>query len=73
MDRNFYPTATETVMRKFRDFAGVFPGWKGPRINEELPLRQYILATYKEDLTKLYNVKPCSTIPPKYFRFLPNI
>ena len=73
MDQEFYTAATHTVSRKFRDFANVYSGWKVPRINEELPLRQYILATYNEDVEKLYNVKPCSTIPPEYFRDLSNI
>ena len=73
MDETFYPDSTTTVLRKYRDFADVYPGWKVPRINEELPLRQYILATYNEDVAKLYNVKPCSTIPPEYFRDLSTI
>ena len=73
MDRQFYPDSTPTVLRKFRDFPQIFPGWKVPRINEELPLRQYILATYNEDIAEKYGVKPCSTIPPEYFRDLSTI
>ena len=48
MDQEFYPDETLTVLRKYRDFADVYPGWKVPRINEELLLRQYLLTTYNE-------------------------
>jgi hypothetical protein len=57
----------------YRDFATVFPGWNNPRINEELPLREYILATYNQDIAKRYHLKPCPNIPLKYFRDLVSI
>ena len=57
----------------YRDFATVFPGWNNPRINEELPLREYILATYNQDIAEMYDLKPCSNIPSKYFRDLVSI
>jgi hypothetical protein len=47
-DGVFYLSKDDTVLYKYRDFATVFPGWKDPRINEELSLREYILATYNE-------------------------
>ncbi len=37
-----------------------------PKINEELPLREYILATYNEDIARKYNLKPCTDIPSQY-------
>jgi hypothetical protein len=55
-----------TVSFRYRDYANVFPGWKDPRISEELPLRQYILATYNNEIAKKYNVKPSTKIPPSY-------
>ena len=57
----------------YRDFGTVFPGWNNPRINEELPLREYILATYNQDIAKRYDLKPCPNIPSKYFRDLVSI
>ena len=59
-----------TVSRKYTEFAEVYPGWKVPRINEEIPIRQYILATYNKDIAKKYKLKPCSKIPSAYFRDL---
>jgi hypothetical protein len=55
-----------TVAYPFRDYAKVFPGWKDPRINEELPLRQYILAKYNNEIAEKYNLKPSTKIPPNY-------
>jgi hypothetical protein len=72
-DGTFRFSKDETVLHKYRDFAKVFPGWKDPRINEELPLRQFILFKYNEDIAKKYNVKPCPKIPPEYVRDLSNI
>jgi hypothetical protein len=40
-----------------RDFAKVFLGWKDYRIDEELPLRQYISAEYNNKIAKKYNKK----------------
>jgi hypothetical protein len=51
----------------------VVNGWKDPRINEELPLREYILAKYNEYIAQKYGLKPCPKIPPNYFRDLPTI
>ena len=58
---------------KYRDFANIFPGWNNPRINEELPLREYIMATYNQDIAKMHNLKPCPYIPASYFRVLTTI
>ena len=66
----FYPDSTSKVSRKYTEFAEVYPGWKVPRINEEIPIRQYILATYNKDIAKKYKLKPCSKIPSAYFRDL---
>ena len=57
----------------FRDFAKVFSGWANPRINEELPLREYIMATYNQDIAKMHNFKPCPDVPARYFRDLTTI
>ena len=38
----------DTVGKKYKEFAKEFPGWKDPKIKEESPLREYILATYKQ-------------------------
>jgi hypothetical protein len=35
-----------------RDFAEVFTGWQDPRINEELPLRDYISAEYNNEIAQ---------------------
>ncbi len=58
---------------KYVDFAKIFPGWNNPRIKEELPICEYILATYNQDIAKMYDLKPCSKIPAKYFRDLTTI
>ncbi len=55
-----------TVTYRFKDYAKVFPGWKDPRIKEELPLREYILATYNKEIAQKYNLKPSTKIPPSY-------
>ena len=70
MDGKFNPDTNSTVSRKYTEFAEVYPGWKVPRINEEIPIRQYILATYNKDIAKKYKLKPCSKIPSAYFRDL---
>ena len=62
-----------TVKYKFRDYAKVFRGWKDPRINDELPLREYILATYNKQIAEKYSVKHSSHIPASYFRDLSTI
>jgi hypothetical protein len=69
----FCKKVTDGTVHKYRDFAKVFPGWNNPRINEELPLREYILATYNRDIARIYNVKPCPDIPARYFRVLTTI
>ncbi len=65
-DGTFHLNNDLTVSYRYRDYAKVFPGWKDPRINEELPLRQYILAKYNNEIAKKYNVKPSTKIPPSY-------
>jgi hypothetical protein len=57
----------------YSDYAKVFPGWKDPRINEESPVREYIFATYNEEIAKKYEKKPCPDVPAKYFRDLSTI
>ena len=61
------------VTYKYRDYDKVFPGWKNPRIHEELPVREYILATYNEDIAIKYNLKPAKDIPASYYRDLSSI
>jgi hypothetical protein len=73
-DGSFYLDGDYTVEYPYRDYAKVFPGWKDPRINEELPLREYILATYNNEIAQKYNKKPATEIPPNYSsRFLYDI
>jgi hypothetical protein len=62
-DRTFH---LDYTVAYYRDFAKVFPGWKDPRSNEELPLRQYILTTYNKEIAKKYNKKPSTQIPSNY-------
>jgi hypothetical protein len=69
-DEGFYLNGDYTVSYKYRDFATVFPGWKDPRINEELPLREYIMAKYNEEIAKKYEAKPADDIPASYSRDL---
>jgi hypothetical protein len=49
----------------YSDYAKVFPGWKNPRTNEESPLREYIFATYNEEIAKKYEKKPWANVPAK--------
>jgi hypothetical protein len=71
--RGFYLGHNYDVMYKYKDYAKVFPGWKNPRIAEELPLREYILAVYNKDIARMHNTLPCTTIPSTYFRSLSTI
>jgi hypothetical protein len=72
-DQSFFLNGDHTIFYKYRDYATVFPGWKDPRIHEELPLREYILATYNEEIAKKYNLKPADDIPASYSRDLSSI
>jgi hypothetical protein len=65
-DGSFHLNNDLTVSYRYRDYAKVFPGWKDPRSNEELPLREYILATYNKEIAKKYNKKPSTQIPSSY-------
>jgi hypothetical protein len=42
-------------------------GKNDPRIKEELPLREYILATYNNEIAEKYNLKHSTEIPSSYF------
>ncbi|EFX60993.1 hypothetical protein DAPPUDRAFT_340838 [Daphnia pulex] len=42
-------------------------------IREESPLREYIFATYNEEIAKKYEKKPCANVRAKYFRDLSTI
>ena len=47
----FYPDSTSKVSRKYTEFAEVYYRTKVLlRINEDISLRQYILATYSKDI-----------------------
>ena len=65
-DGSFHLNNDYTVLYRYRDYAKVFPGWKDPRINENSPLCEYILATYNNEMAKKYNVKPLTHIPSSY-------
>ncbi|EFX68082.1 hypothetical protein DAPPUDRAFT_114845 [Daphnia pulex] len=65
-ENSFYLNGDLTVAYPYRDYANVFPGWKDPRINEELPLCEYILATYNNEIAERYNKKPSTQIPSSY-------
>lgn len=61
---------------KFKDFETIFPGWRKPKWKESWPLREYIFATYQEDIVKHYQrskVKACTDIPVEYKRELSTI
>lgn len=69
-DSRFYLDRNYDVSYKFKDFYKVFPGWRNPRIDEEMPLREYIFAMYNKEISEMHNVYPCTRIPEKYFRDL---
>ncbi len=72
-DDTFFLNNDPTVKYKYRNFATVFPGWKNPRIIEEMPVREYILATYNKEIAEKYKLKPSENIPRSYFRDLSSI
>ncbi|XP_046636048.1 uncharacterized protein LOC124314746 [Daphnia pulicaria] len=72
-DDTFLFNNDPTVKYKYRDFATVFRGWRNPRIIEEMPVREYILATYNKEIAEKYKVKPSENIPASYFRDLSSI
>ena len=53
--------------RKSKDFSKEFPKWMPPKLTDRLPLREYILANYKEEIAKKYKCKPCVNIPEDYY------
>lgn len=57
---------------KYREFK-CYTDWKDPRINKELPFRQYLPVTYNKDIAKKYNVEPCDEIPTHFARDLSKI
>ena len=63
----------DTVGKKYKEFAKEFPGWKDPKIKEESPLREYIVATYNKEIAAKYGVQPCPDVPASYFRVLSTI
>lgn len=69
-DQTFYLGEDSKVSHKYRDYDKVFPGWKNPRLKEELPVREYILANYNEEIAQKYKLKPADDIPETYFRDL---
>lgn len=71
-DWNFFLNGDLTVTYKLKNYGVVFPGWKDPRIHEELPLREYVLATSNEEIEK-NGLKPCQNIPAKYSRNLASV
>jgi|688.fasta_scaffold346530_2 hypothetical protein len=68
-DAKIYFGDEDTVGKKYKEF----PGWKDPRIKEDSPLREYILATYNKELAEKHRVKPCPNVPASYFRVLSTI
>ncbi len=69
-----FALATQTLLaKKYKEFAKEFSGWKDPKIKEESPLREYILATYNKEIAAKYDVKPCPDVPASYFRVLSSI
>ena len=50
----------------YRDFAKVYSDWMEPKLDERLPLREYIFAKYQEELAHKYEVKECIEIPSAY-------
>ena len=72
-DEGFYKYRDDPVVHKYRDFSKVYPEWMDPKINEQMQLRQYILAIYNEDIANKYGFKPCTNIPAHFFRDLISI
>jgi hypothetical protein len=71
-DQGFYIKG-DCTLYKYRDYDKVFPEWKNPKLQEELPVREYILATYNEKIAQKYNLKPAKDIPASYYRDLSSI
>ena len=69
-DGTIFFSEKDTVGKKYKEFAKEFRGWKDPKIKEESPLREYILATYNNELAAKYGVKPCPDVPANYFQVL---
>jgi hypothetical protein len=72
-DGSFHLNNDLTVSYRYRDYAKVFPGWKDPRINENSPLCEYILATYNNEIAERYNKKPSTQITLSYSSTLSSI
>ena len=70
LDRSFYPNPDSEESYSFEEFFMVFPGWKNPLINEDVPLRQYIFAQYNDEIAEQYHMEPCVEIPRNYYRDL---
>jgi hypothetical protein len=70
LDRSFYPNPDSEESYSFEEFFMVFPGWKNPLINEDVPLRQYIFAQYNDEIAEQYHQEPCVEIPRNYYRDL---
>ncbi|EFX66291.1 hypothetical protein DAPPUDRAFT_116524 [Daphnia pulex] len=62
-----------SVFYNYKDYSKIFPGWKDPRIDEEMPVREYILATYNKQIAEKYKLKPSTNIPASYSRNLSSI
>lgn len=65
VDGKFFWNDSEVY--RYRDFSKVFIGWNDPRIFEEQPLGEYILATYNDRIAKKYGVKACEEIPLRFY------
>jgi hypothetical protein len=72
-DDTFYLNKDYSVFYNYKDYSKIFPGWKDPRINEEMPVREYILATYNKQIAEKYKLKPSTNIPVSYSRNLSSI
>lgn len=58
---------------KYDDFEKMYSGWSLPRLTERLPLREYLFATYHQEMAKMFHCKPCLNVPIKYHHNLETI
>ena len=69
-DYNFWH---KDKFHSYEDFSKIFPDWLQPTFMENLPLREYIFATYHKEIAVHYGYKPSIDIPESYYHDLNQI
>ncbi len=70
LDRRIDPKHHRHLLK---DFSNFFICWKTPSLVKDLPLRQFIMANYNEEIAKKYGMEVCKDIPQHYFHDLSDI